>query len=83
MADAKDIFQGTGAVCGNCLFWSRVQNPADVSAELGQCRRFPPTIVLLPGHGPTPCQPNTPAGDLCGEWKGIFTVDQDKDPKTN
>jgi hypothetical protein len=55
--------------CGACVHF--VKSPADVSGKVGQCRRYPPTALLVIGpQGPSILSdfPPTKKEFFCGEW---------------
>lgn len=55
------------AWCGTCMFWMPSEG-ASRAANLmfGQCRRFPPAIILTP-EGARGRWPSTNRADWCGE----------------
>ena len=42
------------------------------SLFLGDCRRFPPRIIVLSDYQIESVFPQTDIGDFCGEWKPIL-----------
>jgi len=56
--------------CGSCFFAIKNKNPMAIGHESGECRRFPPQIVLVQGT-PVISWPivNNDPRLYCGEWK--------------
>lgn len=61
--------------CGNCKFWTTDWQD-DPRSDVGQCTRFPPTVILQSVNDLTPHQiaratkfPVISYVHCCGEWK--------------
>ena len=48
--------------CGTCWWWKKEQN------GLGECRRHPPTPIVMKFSEPLRMWPRTEEADWCGEW---------------
>lgn len=57
--------------CHNCTTWRRLPDEEQTPGEdvLGECRRYPPTVVVLADAdaGPASMYPLVLAKDWCGE----------------
>lgn len=59
--------------CGNCGFWVKDSGPesswrAEEEAEIGECRRYPPTVFSNAADCQWSSFPVTEANETCGEW---------------
>ena len=58
------------ASCGTCFFNIENKNPMAIGQTSGECRRFPPSIIMIQGR-PVLIWPtvNNDSRLFCGEWK--------------
>lgn len=57
--------------CQSCKYWIKQPGPIVAASRIGVCRRFPPTMMLVPGRNGgaeiIPVWANTGDSDVCGE----------------
>jgi hypothetical protein len=68
--------------CDGCKFYFRTGTHA------GQCRKMPPTTLVLPhpqppGYSINGAWPGTPANGWCGEWKFKVLTEEKANERTN
>lgn len=52
-------------ICGGCRWWMRIDS------DVGQCRRYPPSLVVDIDPGVVSLWPDTKRTRWCGEWAAI------------
>jgi hypothetical protein len=56
--------------CGSCFYALKMSNTMAIGQEAAECRRMPPSIMIIQGH-PVISWPvvNKDPRLFCGEWK--------------
>ncbi len=62
-------------VCGRCRHWRRLDDTDQMPAEdvLGECLRYPPTIVGMEDGESVQVMPICEARHYCGEFGGVLS----------
>lgn len=57
-------------ICANCTYWKRHEGESLLEqAETGECKRFPPQIILTDDGNGVCIRPSTGFKDFCGEYQ--------------
>ena len=66
--------------CEHCIYYQEVKDVNNIGKTIGVCRRYPPTVLIMPARGGVAMSsnyPNTQPHHWCGEFKSQGVLNED------